>query len=212
MEKNKYIVIEGNIGAGKTTVVERLSKELNARSVLEQFADNPFLPKFYTQPQKYSFQLELSFLAARYHQLHKELSSRDLFQPLTLADYFFVKSLIFAKATLSDDEYKLYHSLFSIVLKQLPQPDLYVYIHMSTDRLLRQIKNRGRDYEQSITSEYLSLIQKGYFDFFKQQLDFPIVIIDAGEKDFVYDEVNFQQLKRLIFASDYKTKIYRYEL
>jgi deoxyadenosine/deoxycytidine kinase len=212
MEKNTYIVIEGNIGAGKTTLVNRLAQDIDARKVLEQYADNPFLPKFYNKPDKYSFQLELSFLAARYHQLHKELSNRDLFQPRTLADYYFVKSLIFAKATLSDDEFKLYQSLFSIIHKQLPVPDLYVYLHLSTERLLEQIKERGRPYEQHITGDYLSSIQKGYFDFFKQQLNFPVVIVDVNTKDFVHNEENYEQLKSLIFNRNYEQKIYKYEL
>lgn len=212
MEKNTYIVIEGNIGAGKTTLVNRMAKETGARKVLEQYADNPFLPKFYTQPEKYSFQLELSFLAARYHQLHKELSNRDLFQPRTLADYYFVKSLIFAKATLSADEYKLYHSLFSIIHKQLPVPDLYVYLHLTPERLLHQIKERGRPYEQHITKEYLSSIQKGYFDFFKQQQNFPVVIVDVGTKDFVHDLGIYKKLKAFILEKNYEQKIYNYEL
>jgi len=212
MEKNTYIVIEGNIGAGKTTLVNRLAQDIDARKVLEQYADNPFLPKFYNKPDKYSFQLELSFLAARYHQLHKELSNRDLFQPRTVADYYFVKSLIFAKATLSDDEFKLYQSLFSIIHKQLPVPDLYVYLHLSTSRLLEQIKERGRPYEQHITDDYLSSIQKGYFDFFKQQPNFPVVIIDVNTKDFVHNEENYEQLKSLIFNRNYEQKIYKYEL
>jgi len=212
MEKNTYIVIEGNIGAGKTTLVNKMAQESGARKVLEQYADNPFLPKFYNQPQKYSFQLELSFLAARYHQLHQELSNRNLFQPGTLADYYFVKSLIFAKATLTADEYKLYHSLFSIIHKQLPAPDLYVYLHLTPERLLHQIKERGRPYEQSITKQYLSSIQKGYFDFFKQQPNFPVVIVDIGSKDFVHDTENYKKLVSHILAKKYEQKIYNYEL
>lgn len=212
MEKNTYIVIEGNIGAGKTTLVNRLADETDARKVLEQYADNPFLPKFYSKPDKYSFQLELSFLAARYHQLHKELSNRDLFQPGTIADYYFVKSLIFARATLSEGEFKLYQSLFSIIHKQLPVPDLYVYLHLTTDRLLNQIKERGRPYEQHITADYLSSIQKGYFDFFKQHHNFPVVIVDVNSKDFVHNEENYERLKSLIFSRNYENKIYKYEL
>ena len=148
MELN-YIVIEGNIGAGKTSLAKRISGDFNGKLILERFADNPFLPKFYKDPERYSFPLELSFLADRYNQLKRELSDRDLFKSFTIADYYFMKSLIFARATLSDDEYNLYRQIFEIIYSTLPKPDLFVYLHVDPDNLLMNIKKRGRDYEQN---------------------------------------------------------------
>jgi deoxyguanosine kinase len=157
-EKNQYIVIEGNIGAGKTSFATRLANDLNARLILEQYADNPFLPKFYDNPDRYSFPLELSFLAARYKQLAGELSQTNLFNPVTVADYYFVKSLIFARNTLPDDEFTLYRQLFDIIWQQLPKPSMYFYLHSPVERLLQNIKMRGREYEQNIKAEYLTKI------------------------------------------------------
>ncbi|MCG8412246.1 MAG: deoxynucleoside kinase [Bacteroidales bacterium] len=199
MEDLNYIVIEGNIGAGKTTLSKMITEEYNARLILEQFADNPFLPKFYKDPDKYSFQLELSFLAERYQQLNQELTSRDLFRPFTVADYYFMKSLIFAKATLSEDEYNLYRQIFNIIYKSIPRPDLYVYLHVSVDKLHENIKKRGRDYEMGISPDYLSRIQEGYFDFFKQQNDIKYLVIDAGNLDFVENDNDYKVIKDLIF-------------
>lgn len=193
--KSKYIVIEGNIGAGKTTLVEMLANAYNARVILEQFADNPFLPKFYKDPERYSFTLELSFLAARYKQLNKELTVQDLSQPISIADYYFIKSLIFAKGTLQDDEYALYRQIFNITYTQLPKPDLYVYLHREPDKLLAQITKRGRDYEANIEASYLSTIQENYFSFFKTVDDFPILIIDCKALDFVNNPNDFEKLQ-----------------
>ena len=139
----QYLVIEGNIGAGKTTLATMLAQELNAKLILEQFADNPFLPQFYKNPERYSFPLELSFLAERYKQLNVDLRTGSLFQNLTIADYFFMKSLIFAQNTLTGDELQLYKQIFSIIYNTLPKPNLYVYLHLSTDKLLQNIKKRG---------------------------------------------------------------------
>jgi deoxyadenosine/deoxycytidine kinase len=138
-----FIVIEGNIGAGKTTLSHKISEDHNAKLILEQFAENPFLPKFYKDPEKYSFPLEMSFLADRYNQLKKELSERDLFKSFTISDYYFMKSLIFSKQTLQDDEYTLYRQFFHIIYNSLPKPDLYVYLHSDVDKLLSNIKKRG---------------------------------------------------------------------
>jgi len=143
----RYLVIEGNIGAGKTTLTKMIAEEYNARVVLEQFADNPFLPKFYDDPQRYSFPLELSFLAERYRQLNNELRAVSLFQPLVVADYFFMKSLIFAQNTLAQDEFNLYRQIFEIIYSSIPKPDLYVYLHLPVPRLIQNIKKRGREYE-----------------------------------------------------------------
>ena len=204
-----YIVIEGNIGAGKTTLSKMIAKEYNAKLILEQFADNPFLPKFYNEPDKYSFQLELSFLAERYYQLNKELTSRDLFRPFTVADYYFMKSLIFAKATLKEDEYNLYRQIFNIIYKSIPKPDLYVYLHIDVNNLVKNIAKRGRDYEQGISGDYLAKLQEGYFDFFKQQTDIPFLVIDSNNMDFVGNQKDYAKVKSLLFENKYKKGITR---
>ncbi|MEA3316466.1 MAG: deoxynucleoside kinase [Bacteroidota bacterium] len=206
---NNYIVIEGNIGAGKTSLCKMISEEKNAKLILEKFADNPFLPKFYKNRERYSFQLELSFLAERYYQLNKELTSPDLFKSFSIADYYFMKSLIFAQATLKDEEYNLYRQIFNIIYKSIPKPDLYVYIHMNSENLIKNIKNRGREYEQDISSEYLKMIQKRYFDFFKQNNDMPILIIDTNNIDFVSNSRDYEKVKSCIFNKKYENGISR---
>jgi len=205
----KYLVIEGNIGAGKTSLAQMISNDFNAKLVLEQFADNPFLPKFYDDPDKYSFPLEMSFLAERYNQLTRELQNFDLFRPLTVADYYFMKSLIFSKNTLQADEYNLYQRFFNIIYDKMPKPDLYVYLHLDVDNLLENISNRGREYEQKIDPEYLEQIRQGYFSFFKQQTDFPIAIIDSNNLDFVNKPEDYKLLTDTIFKNDYNMGINR---
>lgn len=204
-----YIVIEGNIGAGKTTLSKMIAKEFNAKLILEQFADNPFLPKFYKEPDKYSFQLELSFLAERYQQLNKELTSRDLFRPFTVADYYFMKSLIFAQATLKEDEYNLYRQIFDIIYKSIPKPDLYVYLHVDVKNLAKNIAKRGRDYEKGISEDYLAKLQEGYFDFFKQQNNISYLIIDSNNMDFVENQEDYAKVKEFIFKKEYPVGINR---
>jgi len=204
-----YLVIEGNIGAGKTTLATMLSADLNSRLILEGFSDNPFLPKFYSDPAKYSFPLELSFLAERYSQLKNDLANRDLFHDLTIMDYYFMKSLIFAQNTLAPDEYNLYRKFFDIIYERLPKPDLYVYLHIPEDRLIENIRLRGRDYEQSIESGYLRTIKEGYFNFFSQQTDFPVLIIDTTNVDFVKNKTHYQRIKELIFENTYSSGVSR---
>ncbi len=204
-----YIVIEGNIGAGKTTLCKMLANEYNGKLVLEQFADNPFLPKFYKNLEKYSFQLELSFLASRYQQLINELTSRDLFKPLTFADYYFMKSLTFAKETLKEEEFNLYRQIFNIAYKSMPKPDLYIYLHVDVNNLLQKIKERGRNYESGISPEYLNKIQKGYFKFFKQQNDISFLIIDTNQLDFVENQRDYAKIKEIIFGEKYKEGVTR---
>ncbi len=205
----RYLVIEGNIGVGKTSLCHKIAKDYNAKLILEQFADNPFLPKFYENPERYSFPLELSFLADRYNQLKNSTDSPDLFSDLIIADYFFMKSLIFSSSTLQEDEYKLYRQLFNIIYGSLPKPDLYVYLHKDVDNLLRNIKQRGREYEQSITPEYLKNIENGYFGFFKQQKDLKILVIDTNYLDFVNNEHDYETIVNTIFNSDYEKGINR---
>src|SRR6056297_1878453 len=181
----RFLVIEGNIGAGKTTLAKKISVEHNAKLIMEQFEDNPFLPKFYKNQERYSFPLELSFLADRYNQIKDEVLNLDLFHNFLIADYYFAKSAIFAQNTLKEDEYRLFRQIFDIVFESMPKPDLYVYLHADTEKLLRNIKKRGRDYEQDITPEYLNKIKNGYFHFFKQITSFPMLIIDVNNIDFV---------------------------
>jgi deoxyguanosine kinase len=193
-----FLVIEGNIGAGKTTFARMLSEEYDTKLILERFAENPFLPKFYNDPEKYSFPLELSFLAERYGQLKNELTNRDLFHQQTIADYYFMKSLIFAQNTLAQDEYNLYRNFFDIIYERLPKPDLFVYLHLPEERLMEHIRNRGRDYEQSITTDYLKKIREGYFTFFSQQNDFPVLIVDTSAIDFVMYKEHYDLLRNLV--------------
>jgi deoxyguanosine kinase len=193
-----FLVIEGNIGAGKTTLAKMLSEDLNSKLILEEFTDNPFLPKFYNEPVRFSFPLELSFLAERYNQLKTDLADRDLFCNMTIADYYFMKSLIFAQNTLAPDEYNLYRRLFDIIYEKLPKPDLYLYLHLPVELLLQNIKKRGREYEQMIEPGYLNIIQRGYFNFFAQQNDFPIIVIDTSNIDFIENSQDYNKIKNLI--------------
>lgn len=189
--KINYIAIEGNIGAGKTTLATKISEDFNAKLVLERFADNPFLPKFYKDQNRYAFPLEMSFLADRYQQLTDDLSQFDLFKDFVVADYHIFKSLIFAKVTLQEDEYRLYKTLFDIMYKEMPKPDLYVYLYQNTDRLLKNIKKRGRSYEQEIPSEYLEKINKGYLDYIKTQTNLNVLVIDVSDFDFVKQQEDY---------------------
>jgi deoxyadenosine/deoxycytidine kinase len=201
--KYNYVVIEGNIGAGKTTLAGRIADQFNANLVLEHFADNPFLPKFYLDPEKYSFPLELSFLASRYKQLKEELVPQDLFKAFSVADYYFMKSLVFAASTLTGDEYNLYRQIFNIIYGTLPKPDIYVYLHLNPDRLLENIRRRGRQYEESITREYLQKIQDSYFTFFRQNPENKYLIIDVNDIDFVANESHYTKVIDTIFFDDY---------
>ncbi|MBN2263056.1 MAG: deoxynucleoside kinase [Prolixibacteraceae bacterium] len=204
-----FLVIEGNIGAGKTTLAKMISEDYNAQFVGEAFADNPFLEKFYADPKAYAFTLEMSFMAERYSQLMSELQNRNLFKDFAVADYFFMKSLIFSSVTLSDDEYKLYRKFFDIIYSRLPRPDLYVYLHKSTQNLQNQIAKRGRNYEQNIPDDYLEKISQAYFSYFKQQSEFPVLIIDTNQIDFVNDRNHYEKLCSLILENEYKYGITR---
>ena len=198
-----YVVIEGNIGAGKTTLATRIAEQFNGRLILEHFADNPFLPKFYQDPDKYSFPLELSFLASRYKQLNEELGSQDLFKAFTVADYYFMKSLVFASSTLKGEEYNLYRQIFYIIYSSLPKPDIYVYLHISPERLLENIKKRGREYESSITGAYLRKIQESYFTFFRQNPGNRYLVIDINNLDFVANTNHYNIIIDTIFGTDH---------
>ena len=196
-----YIVIEGNIGAGKTTLASMIAKEYNAKLILERFADNPFLPKFYNDPSRYSFPLELSFLADRYRQLKEELVEQDLFRSFTVADYYFMKSLVFSSKTLEQDEFSLYRQIFYIIYSSLPKPDLYVYLHVPPERLLKNIALRGREYEKTITADYLIGIQESYFNFFRQNPENRYLVLDVENIDFVASQRDYERIKETIFAT-----------
>lgn len=203
-----FIAIEGTIGAGKTSLASRIAEEYNGKLILEQFADNPFLPKFYEDGDKYAFPLELSFLAERYQQLSAQLSSQDLFKNFTISDYLFNKSLIFAQKTLPNDLFGLYGKLFEIINASIPTPDLLVYLYLKVDKLKANIKMRGRDYEQSIAEEYLESIQQGYFEFLRQQQNMRILILDTNNIDFVKNPDDYQKIMHHI-NQEYSIGIHR---
>ncbi len=202
--KYNYLVIEGNIGAGKTTLATMLAEETGSRLILEQFSDNPFLAKFYEDPERYAFQLELSFLSERYQQIKTELGHPDLFGQGVVSDYYLAKSFIFSKYNLKSDEMVLFEKLFSIINLQVPRPDLYVYLHLPVDRLLENIRARGRSYEKNIKAGYLKEVQDGYFGFFKSQTELKIVVIDTSSLDFVNKSTDYQQIKKIIFEGDFR--------
>lgn len=193
-----FIAIEGNIGAGKTSLANLISNDFNAKLILEQFEDNAFLSKFYEEPDKYAFPLEMSFLASRFQQLKDQLGPQDLFKSFTISDYYIIKSLIFAQKTLAEDEFTLYTRFFNIIFQQLPRPDLLVYLHMEISKLQENIKIRGRTYEQKIENKYLEKIQEGYFDFIKQQSKFPILVIDINNCDFVQNLADYNKILSVI--------------
>jgi len=205
----QFLVIEGNIGAGKTTFASMAANDFNAKLVLEQFADNPFLPKFYEDQERYSFPLELSFLADRYKQIKKEILNLDLFHSFLVSDYYFSKTAIFAQNTLQGDEYHLFRQIFDMVSESMPKPDLYVYLHADVPQLLTNISKRGRDYERHITADYLKKIEKGYFSFLKQKHTFPVLVIDINNIDFVQKHDDYQVLKSAIFDHKYESEINR---
>ncbi len=194
----KYIAIEGCIGAGKTELSKLLAKRLNAKNILEQFEDNPFLPKFYADRSRYAFPLEMSFLASRYHQLTGELQRGNLFENFIVADYVIQKSLLFSRITLDDEEYNLYNTLFRIIEMQCPQPDLLVYIFRDENQLLKNISKRNRDYEKTIDASYLKNIQDGYLEMFKNKSAQPVLMLDAHQFDYIDDPNNFEIIFRLL--------------
>lgn len=185
-----FLTIEGNIGAGKTTLARMLAKHYNSKLILEEFADNPFLPRFYKEPDKYAFPLELFFMAERYKQLKGMMGGRDIFKNNVISDYIFTKSLLFARITLSDEEFRLFQRLFEIINPQLIQPDLLVYLHVPVKTLQENIRKRNRSYEQAIENDYLFRLQNTYMEYIKQH---PIrsLIIDASTADFEHDPVQF---------------------
>jgi deoxyguanosine kinase len=201
--KHSYVAIEGNIGAGKTTLCKKLSSDFNTRLILESFDENPFLSKFYENPERHAFSVELFFMTERYKQLQKNLSPADLFQQFTISDYFFIKTLLFAKQNLKEDEYDLFNNIFNILTTNFPKPDLIVYLHRPIEKLLKNIRTRNRSYEQQISAEYLQTIQTAYFDYFKTEQNIPILIIDVNNMDFLDNTCNYEKLIGLMIE-DYK--------
>lgn len=193
-----YISIEGNIGAGKTTLSKMLAEQFNCRLILEQFTDNPFLPYFYEDPERYAFPLELFFMTERYKQMQTLLPQQELFRDLTISDYFFTKTLLFARNNLQDEEFRMFQRLFQTLSASFPKPEMIVYLHRSVDKLMENIKRRGRDYENSITPAYLKKIQNVYFEYFRMETSIPVVIIDVDQIDFVEDQKYYQEIVNCI--------------
>lgn len=199
----KFITIEGNIGAGKTTLASLLSEEFGGQLILESFNDNPYLSKFYNNPDKYALHLEMSFLIERYQQLSKIFSEPNIFSQFIITDYMLKKCLLFAKINLSKQDFKLYHQFFNLINKKVPKPEIIFYLHSETDALIRNIKKRGRDYEQNITKVYLNKIERMYFEYFKQNPENKFVIIDINGVDWISNVFAYEQLKSL-FYQEYK--------
>ncbi len=191
LSKFEYLTIEGNIGAGKTSLAKLISKEFNAKLILERFADNPFLPKFYEDMERYAFPLEMSFLADRYQRLQDDIAQFDLFKDFVVSDYDVFKSLIFAKVTLQEEEYRLYKKVFDLMYVNLPKPGMYIYLYQNTERLLENIKKRGREYEQKIPAEYLNKINKGYLQYIKSKTELNVKIIDVSDRDFITNRADY---------------------
>ncbi len=196
--KYNFVTIEGNIGAGKTTLANLLSKHYQARLVLEEFAENPFLPKFYESPEQYAFPLELFFMAERYKQLKDLLQTKDLFQSITISDYLFTKCLLFAKVNLPNEEFRLYQKLFDIINQQIIQPEILIYLHSPVNKLQENIKKRNRSYEQSIPNDYLFSLQETYTSYIKHH-NIKTLFVDASNADFLGNEAH---LKIIIDALD----------
>lgn len=196
--KYNFVTIEGNIGAGKTTLAHLLSKHYNARLILEEFADNPFLPKFYESPEQYAFPLELFFMAERYKQLKELLQTKDMFQQVTISDYLFTKCLLFAKVNLPDEEFRLYQKLFEIINPQIVQPDILIYLHSPVNKLQENIKKRNRQYELGIPNDYLFTLQETYTQYIKQH-NIKTIFVDASNADFLGNE---EHLKVITDALD----------
>ena len=195
-----YVVVEGSIGAGKTTLSTMLASELNAELVLERFADNPFLEKFYKDPEHYAFPVEMTFLMDRYQQLKNLLTARDLFTDFVIGDYFIDKCLLFSKNNLTKDEFSLFKKVFDTIADFLPKPDLILYLYTKPDRLLKQIAKRNRSFEKDITIEYLTDIQEKYLTYFRENQQIPILLVDTENIDFVENNSDYQRLKKLILT------------
>ncbi|MFN9689446.1 MAG: deoxynucleoside kinase [Bacteroidota bacterium] len=202
-----YIVIEGNIGVGKTTFCRKLQEKYDARLILEQFSENPFLPFFYENPERHAFSVELFFMTERHRQLQEELIQGDLFNQQIISDYIFIKTLLYAKNNLNEEEYRLFNRLFHVLNAHFKTPDLVVYLHRPVPNLLHQIKKRGRSFEMEINATYLENIQKAYFDFFKMDPEYPILVVGIDDLDFEKDNNAFELLNKLLLQK-YEPKVH----
>jgi len=189
-----FINIEGNIGSGKSSLSKKIAADFDANLILEEFENNPFLPKFYEDPEKNAFPLELSFMAERFQQLIGKESNLNLFSKIKIADYSFFKSKLFAQNNLKEDEYNLFNKLYNIMFSSIKHPELLIYLHSNIERLQKNIQLRGREYEQNIDNEYLKNIEKKYFDYLKKQDNFPVLIIDVSNIDFIKDKKYYEKI------------------
>ena len=202
-----FINIEGNIGSGKSSLSKKIAADFGANLILEEFEDNPFLPKFYEDPEKNAFPLELSFMAERFQQLIGKESNLNLFSKIKISDYSFFKSKLFAQNNLKEDEYNLFNKLYNIMFSSIKHPELLIYLHSNIERLQKNIQQRGREYEQNIDNEYLKNIEKKYFDYLKKQDNFPVLIIDVSNIDFVKEKKYYQKIITEIQHFDVKQKV-----
>jgi len=197
----RYIAIEGVIGAGKTTLAHKLCDKLGANLILEQFEENPFLEKFYDDRKRFAFQTQMFFLINRYKQ-QQQLNQQDLFSKYIVSDYIFEKDRIFAYMNLSGEEIKLYESIFPLLERDIPQPDLVIFLQSSLDRLTTNVKTRGRQIERNLTRAYLSELSEAYNNFFFKYNNTPLLIVNTSEIDFVNKEEDFEELYEQIFRDD----------
>ena len=194
----QYIAIEGNIGAGKTTLCKMLAADTGCRLLLEQFTDNPFLPPFYKNPERFAFPVELFFMTERYKQMEECFAQPDLFSSFVLSDYFFLKTLLFASNNLQDDEFRLFQNLFQLLNQKIPKPELLVYIHRPVEALIRNIQKRARNFETEISAEYLLGVQTGYLEFFKNCDDLNILVVEVGNIDFLEQADAYQTFMKIL--------------
>ena len=206
-DKYKLVTVEGNTGAGKTSLAKMLAQQYGGQLILEEFADNPFLPKFYAEPEKYAFHTEMYFMLDRYRQLSDFIQSEHSKTGLTISDYIFRKSLLYAEVNLQPDEYDLFERMFNTVYPNLPQPELIIYVHATVPRLIRNIQKRGRDFEQQVRESYLKRVEKIYFDYFRNNPHLPVLIIHADDLDFVHEPEHYEQILEWI-AQDYPAGIH----
>ncbi|THH41583.1 deoxynucleoside kinase [Neolewinella litorea] len=211
MTLHPFVIVEGNIGAGKTTLARRLAEQFNHRLILEEFSDNPFLPLFYREPDRYAFPVELFFMAERHKQLHGELSRNELFTGGTVADYLFIKTLLFARNSLSEQEFRLFNRIYRVMDSGFPKPDLIVYLHRPVSALQANIRKRGRDFETQIQDDYLQSVQSTYLDYFRTLQDTPVLILDLDDQDFTEDASLYDRMVEAIIQT-YEPGIHRVDL
>lgn len=200
--KYNFVAIEGNIGAGKTTLAQKLAKERQASLILEEFDQNTFLEKFYINPEQYAFPLEVSFLVKRFNQLEQRLSKSDLFSAGSfISDYFFDKSLIFAQNTLKEDQYRIFYQLYQVFIKQIPRPELLIFLYNTVENLQKNIRNRGRLFEKNIERTYLDDIQQAYFSYLKNLKGISVIFLNVTDADFVNDVSKYQKINAMLDKS-----------